>query len=525
MKRAALISVSDKTGLVELARALLKANFVLLATSGSRKSLSEAGIETLSIEEYTGQKEILGGRVKTLHPKIHAGLLARRDNPEHLAQLEADGILPIDVAIINLYPFQKYLASERANDLQAMIELIDVGGPTMLRAAAKNAAAVLPLIDPNDYPAVLAALEQNGLAIEKNADLRARMAAKVFCFTANYDLSIARYLSKTQASKESSSEASFFSPVEGIVLEKVQDLRYGENPQQKAALYRDLSEPATKPRWELLSGKELSYNNLLDFDAAHSCLVRLGQLRPTVVIIKHLNPCGAAYADSVLEALRRAKRCDPRSHFGGVLAFNMQVEADVAAEVREDFAEIVLAPSFSAEALEVLKQSKNLRIIRVPNVPGPARELRAIESGYLIQTPDSSCSAVSDARIVSLRKPSSQELVDLEFAWRLCAQVKSNAIVVVKNGMSLGVGAGQMSRIDSVELALSKAKLHQHSLEGAVAASDAFFPFTDNVETLAKAGITAIISPAGARRDSEVAELADRLKVSLLFTNDRHFRH
>ena len=538
MKKAALLSVSDRAGLVEFAHTLADCGCVLLATSGTTKFLAENGVKTVPIEHYTGQKEILDGRVKTLHPKIHAGLLAKRDNPEHMRQLEAEEILPIDVAVVNLYPFIQNLGSENAQNPAKMVELIDIGGPTMIRAAAKNHKFVLPVIDPADYSAVsvyLRAYTSGALKKEscEGLELRRSLAAKVFTRVAHYNLEIAKYLTHVHVSEQAGEVLAQVDAADdfamgasaGLVLAREQQLRYGENPQQKAALYRDLSSPAAA--WEQLHGKDLSYNNLLDFDAALRLIRSLGSEEPCVCIIKHLNPCGAAYGANLCEALQQAKRGDPRSHFGGILAFNQTVSAEVAEAVREDFAEIVLAPDFAPDALAVLKTSKTLRIIRVPVGAAVKKryEMRIVEGGVLIQEEDAHLSRVSEARTVSSRPAQERELRDLEFAWKVCAQVKSNAIVLVKDGVLIGTGAGQMSRIDSVELALSKAHLHGHDTNGAVCASDAFFPFPDSVETLAHAGVTAIVAPAGAKRDGEAAAAANEAGISLLFASDRHFRH
>ncbi len=533
MKKAALLSVSDRTGLLEFAKCLTECGFTLLATSGTTKFLKENGISTYPIEEYTGQKEILDGRVKTLHPKIHGGLLAKRDNPEHLKQLESEGIMPIDIAVINLYPFVQNLNSESAKDPAKMTELIDIGGPTMIRAAAKNFKHVLPVIDPKDYAEVSQYLRAGGSNASKRSaadlELRRKLSAKVFTTLAHYNLEIAKYLTHVQFTEQGAevdlSDALSMGETAGIVLSRTQSLRYGENPHQKASLYRDLG--AGTRSWEQLNGKELSYNNLLDFDAALKLIRSLSNGEPTACIIKHLNPCGAARGTTLLEALKRAKRGDPRSHFGGILAFSAAVTKEVADDIRGDFAEIVLAPAYEPEALAILQGNKNLRVIKVPVLPSkePRYEMRVVEGGVLIQEEDTSLSSVKEGEIVSSRPPSTQEASDLDFAWRVCSQVKSNSIALVKDGTLVGVGAGQMSRIDSVELAISKARTHEHDLRGAVCASDAFFPFPDSVETLAKAGVTAIIAPGGAKRDPETIEVAKKQSIALVFAKDRHFKH
>lgn len=512
-QKAALLSVSDRTGLEGFARTLQELGYVLLTTSGTAKFLSSVGIKSTLVEEYTGQKEILDGRVKTLHPKIHAGLLARRDDPNHMRQLEEDGILPIEVAAVNLYPFVQNLTSENAADPSRMIEFVDVGGPTMIRAAAKNHASVYPVIDPADYDRVAQALHRG--ASEEGKSLRRDLAVKVFTQLAFDSLEIAKYFSAVGTEEK-------FPSVHGIVLQKTQSLRYGENPHQDGVFYTAVGAPERE--WKQLHGKELSYNNLLDFDAALRIIAGFPSAVPTAVIIKHLNPCGAAMGSSLLEALRKAKRCDPRSHFGGIIAFNGKVDGDVAQEVKEDFAEVVIAPSYSSEALEILQRSKNLRIM-TSGTPASRLEFRAAAGGFLVQEPDAEISEVATLDVVSSRRPTEQEVKDLQFAWMLCSHVKSNAITLAKDGLLVGVGAGQMSRVDSVELAIAKAKRHEHDLRGAVAASDAFFPFTDSIETLAAQGVTAVIAPSGAKRDADVVVTANRVNISLVFAQDRHFRH
>jgi phosphoribosylaminoimidazolecarboxamide formyltransferase/IMP cyclohydrolase len=528
MKKCALLSVSDRTGLPELASALHAAGYTLLATSGTGKALDEAKVPWTSVESYTGLAELLDGRVKTLHPKIHGGILARRDQPHHLKQMEEAQIGPIDVVIVNLYPFLNYVQSEKASKPEEMTELVDVGGPTMIRAAAKNHAFVLPLIDPADYPEVISALSKNKSGDPFSLQMRRRLAAKVFATLSHYDGAIARYFGGLVADA-SSTDASAHLPAECTVsLSKVTDLRYGENPHQKAALYQPSSKALTLftgPTWEQLGGKELSYNNMLDLDAGLRLLSDLPTERITVAILKHLNPCGVATGNTVTEAIERAKECDPRSHFGGVLVCNHPVDRAAAEEIRGDFAELVLAPDFVDGALEVLRSSKNLRILKVDVSTLKGFDLRTIAGGVLVQEPDIDRSRIAHASLSSSRSPSDEELADLELAWRIVGHVKSNAIVLVRDGLLIGVGAGQMSRIDSVELAIRKAKLHGHLLNGAVAASDAFFPFPDSVETLAGEGITCVVAPAGARRDDDVKAVANAKNVSLFFASDRHFRH
>lgn len=527
MNKYALLSVSDQTGLPELAAALHKAGYVLLATSGTGKCLEAAKVPWSSVESYTGLAELLDGRVKTLHPKIHGGILARRDSQSHLAQMEAAEIGPIDVVVVNLYPFLKYLGTERAKDPLEMTELVDVGGPTMIRAAAKNHRFVLPLIDPTDYPEVIATLASAKAGSDPfPIEFRRHLAAKVFKALSQYDGAIAGYFAGL-AEGDKQEPSSLPERFEGSFV-RTAELRYGENPHQKAALYTPHSSQLAfiaGPQWKQLGGKELSYNNMLDFDAALRLLGDLPQDKPTVAILKHLNPCGVASGRTVIDAIKRAKECDPRSHFGGVLVSNTTIDKEAAEEIRGDFAEIVIAPGFKPDALEELRMSKNLRILEVSRAALAGYDVRTVAGGLLVQEPDVAASTMSHAKLVSNRTPTDEELADLDLAWRVVRHVKSNAIALVRDGLLIGVGAGQMSRIDSVELALKKARSHGHLLDGAAAASDAFFPFPDSVQTLGDAGITCIVAPAGARKDEEVKLAANEKGVSLFFAANRHFRH
>ncbi|MDC0357771.1 bifunctional phosphoribosylaminoimidazolecarboxamide formyltransferase/IMP cyclohydrolase [Oligoflexia bacterium] len=532
MKKAALLSVSDRTGLVAFAKKLKQAGYILLGTSGTSKFLEQEGVEVLRIEEYIAQPEILDGRVKTLHPKIHAGLLARRDDPEHMRELEEHEIYPIEIAIVNLYPFVDNLKTDKVDDPMQMVELVDIGGPTMIRAAAKNFHSVYPVIDPADYDLVWESVASNSeVSADDKLRLRHKLATKVFAALADYNLQIAKYFSNVaileaepKISCSVDKAANFnFGGFTGEVLSQQQTLRYGENPHQQAAFYRPLA--GLTKNWEQLNGKELSYNNILDFNAALQIVSGLQTAHPTAVIVKHLNPCGVAVSDTLVNALAGAKRGDTRSHFGGIIGLNQTVTLEVAEALCSDFAEIILAPAFDEDALARLKKKKNLRVIRVDLVQAREFESRSAGGGVLIQQLDSGVSEISSCEVVSQKKPSKTELVDLQLAWTLCAHVKSNAIALVKEGMLLAVGAGQMSRIDSAELAISKADTHGHELAGAVAASDAFFPFPDCIELLAQRGVTTFIAPGGAKRDNEVIEMADKAGVSLLFAGDRHFRH
>ena len=526
MEKVALLSVSDRTGIVDFARVLLRQGYTLLATSGTAKLLKEQGVGATAIEDFTKSPEILGGRVKTLHPRIHGGLLADLHNPEHVQQLTEHGIPPVEIAIINLYPFLQGVKSAAATDLRKMVELVDIGGPTMIRAAAKNFRSVLPVIDPGDYPELAQWIEQHGTVRGMPEAKRFAYARKVFLQIAEYDLAIAKYMGQVAIDESGglTPQPTAFGTVGGAVLVREQVLRYGENPHQKAAFYRELG---CGPRsWSQLQGKELSYNNLLDFDAALRLIRSCDPKRPAAAIMKHLNPCGVAYGTTLVQALQKAKRSDPRSHFGGILAFNGVVTPEVAEEIREDFAELVVAPAIEPQARSVLEKSKNLRVLTyAADAAMSATELRTVEGGVLVQEVDRGVSAVREATVVSKRRPTPAEEADLQFAWLIAMAVRSNAISIAKDEQLLAVGGGQMSRIDSVEVALHKCRTHRHDTAGAVAASDAFFPFPDSLETLAAAGVRAVIAPSGAKRDSDAIAAADAHGVALLFAADRHFRH
>ena len=531
MSRAALLSVSDRAGIVEFAQALQQLGYQLLSTGGTGKHLSQNGVAITAIEDYTQQKEILDGRVKTLHPKVHAGILARRDDAGHMAQLASDRTAQIDLVVVNLYPFSEKVRGESARDPAAMIEYIDVGGPTMLRAAAKNFKSVFAVCDPQDYARVIECLRSGKRDSREGLELRRELACKVFALLAKDNSEVASYLAGVEANQAAALECTAGevsvqagAALWGMLLQRRQTLRYGENPAQKAWSYIPWGQRETS--WTQFAGKELSYNNLLDCDAAFRLLRDFRQGRPVAFIIKHLNPCGVAAGETTLQALTRAKLCDPRSHFGGIIGFNRTVSEEVADNIREDFAEIVVAPDYEPKALALLQRNKNLRLIRYDlEAPGCAIEIRAIQDGFLLQEPDHSASTISDAGRVTGEAPSSEVQRDLAFAWKICAHVKSNAIVLVNDTMTIGVGAGQMSRIDALELAISKAKTHGHSLRDCVCASDAFFPFPDSIEKLSEIGARAVIAPSGAKRDEEIVQLAQRLGLTLLFAKDRHFRH
>ncbi|MEX0960807.1 MAG: bifunctional phosphoribosylaminoimidazolecarboxamide formyltransferase/IMP cyclohydrolase [Burkholderiales bacterium] len=517
-RRQALISVSDKSGVVEFAKALARFEIGLLSTGGTARLLKEAGLTVTEIGDYTGFPEMLDGRVKTLHPKVHGGILARRDLPAHMDAISTAGIPPIDIVVVNLYPFVQTVANPDCT-LEDAIENIDIGGPTMVRAAAKNWQHVAIVTDPADYAVLLSEMESASGAI--SSETRFRLARKAFSHTAAYDGAISNYL--TSVDIEGKREA--FSGQFNASFAKMQDLRYGENPHQRAALYRDLQAPAgLLSTYVQLQGKELSYNNIADADAAWECVKTFAQ--PACVIVKHANPCGAAIADSTLNAYRRAFSTDPTSAFGGIIAFNRELDASTADAVAQQFVEVVIAPAVSAEARQLLAQKQNVRVLEVAAGDGAnGLDFKRVGGGLLVQAPDSHNVDASDFRIVTKKQPSQAQLTDLLFAWRVAKYVKSNAIVFCGDGMTLGVGAGQMSRVDSAKIASIKAENAGLSLQGSVVASDAFFPFRDGVDVVAHAGATAIIQPGGSVRDEEVIAAADEHGIAMALTGIRHFRH
>jgi phosphoribosylaminoimidazolecarboxamide formyltransferase/IMP cyclohydrolase len=521
--RRAIISVSDKRGLVELAKLLARRGIEILSTGGTAKALGAAGVATTAIADYTGAPEILEGRVKTLHPKIHGGLLGRPIE-EHERQMKEHGIEPIDLVVVNLYPFRETVA-KRDVTLADAIENIDIGGPSMLRSSAKNYERVAVVVDPADYDAVGAEIEASG---EIARATRFRLAKKAFAHTAAYDGAIAGWL--TTFPEEGGAREPF---PETLTLQwrRERALRYGENPHQSAAFYVEDAGGETRPalgRSVVLQGKELSYNNLLDLDAALEAVLEFGD--PAVVIVKHTNPCGVGVGATAVAAYERALETDPLSAFGGIVAVNRTVEADLARELVELFLECVIAPGFDAAARELLAKKKNLRLVAfgdftpgdLDGAAGATPLLRGVSGGLLVQSRDRSIVAASAARAVSKRAPSAAELAALDFAWRVGKHVKSNAIVFAREGQTVGIGAGQMSRVDAARVAVMKAKL---PLAGTVVASDAFFPFRDGVDAIADAGATAIIQPGGSVRDDEVIAAADERGLAMLFTGMRHFRH
>ena len=509
----ALLSVSDKRGLVAFARELVALRWELVSTGGSAEALRRAGIPVVAVEQVTGMPELMEGRLKTLHPKVHGGLLARRDHPGDRAALAQHGITPIDLVAVNLYPFRETVARPDVSEAQA-IEQIDIGGPAMLRSAAKNHRAVIAVVDPDDYPVVLAALQ----AGEVPLTLRRTLAAKVFAHTAAYDAAIHRYL--TEATPGWPERIT-------LTLERRQELRYGENPHQSAALYAT-EEPGIR-ELEQLHGKELSFNNLLDVDAALMAVAPWsGADRAACAIIKHTTPCGLALGRSAAEAYGRALATDRTSAFGSVIGFNGAVDRAVAEAMRDLFVEVVVAPAFQADALAVFRDKKNLRVVRLPlTADGGGWDFKRLRGGFLAQERPRPDQVVDEAawRVVTRRQPTEAEWRDLRFVWAAVGAVKSNAIVLARDEAAIGIGAGQMSRVDAAFLAVHKARQQGHDPAGAVLASDAFFPFADGVEEAAEAGVRAIIQPGGSVKDVEVVAAADRADLAMVFTGVRQFRH
>ena len=520
----ALLSVSDKTGVVELARELHGRGWTLLSTGGTARALRDAGLPVTEVSEVTGHPEMMEGRVKTLHPAVHAGLLGRRDNADDVAQMRAHGYEPIDLVAVNLYPFRETVARPGAT-LQDAIENIDIGGPSMLRSAAKNHASVWVVIDPADYSTVLAALDSGDE--ERALTIRRRLAAKVYAHTSEYDRAITDYLSRSVDGGGGGVSAEFPQGVT-ISLAKVQDLRYGENPDQPAAFYRDESATAGLAALRQLHGKELSFNNLLDVEGA---LLAVSAWRESPLaacaIIKHTTPCGIAVGADAAEAYRKALSTDPTSAFGSVIAFNVPVTEEAAVLMRANFVEAIVAPSFVEAGLRLLTEKKNLRLLELPSLPADENELdwKRVRGGFVAQRRLSMRFPEDAWRVVSQRPPSAEEMDDLRFAWRAVASVKSNAILLARGGMALGIGAGQMSRVDSSRIAVMKARDNGFGLAGAALASDAFFPFRDGVDAAAEAGVRAIIQPGGSVRDDEVIAAADEHGMAMVFTGRRLFRH
>ncbi|HEU4851896.1 MAG TPA: bifunctional phosphoribosylaminoimidazolecarboxamide formyltransferase/IMP cyclohydrolase [Telluria sp.] len=528
MIKQALISVSDKTGVLDFARALSALGVNILSTGGTAKLLLDNGVPCTEVADYTGFPEMLDGRVKTLHPKVHGGILARRDFPEHMAKLSEHGMPTIDMVVVNLYPFQQTVAKEDCS-LEDAIENIDIGGPTMLRSAAKNHRDVVVVCDPSDYGPVLA--EMKGTGTEAGCvsyDTRFMLAKKVFAHTAQYDGAITNYLSSLGEDRQHATRSAYPKTL-NMAFEKVQDMRYGENPHQSAAFYRDLAPAAgALASYTQLQGKELSYNNIADADAAWECVKTLGGLGSPAgcVIVKHANPCGVAIGANALDAYERALKTDPTSAFGGIIAFNVEVDGQAAQAVSKLFVEVLIAPSFTAEARSIMAAKQNVRLLEIPLGAGSnPYDLKRVGGGLLVQSPDNKDVGMGELRVVTKKQPTQEQLQDLMFAWRVAKFVKSNAIVFCAGGMTLGVGAGQMSRIDSARIASIKAQNAGLTLAGSAVASDAFFPFRDGLDVVVDAGATCVIHPGGSMRDQEVIDAADERGVVMLYTGTRHFRH
>ena len=530
--RRALLSVSDKTGLIPFAAGLAGLGVDLISTGGTARALREAGLRVTDVAEITGFPEMLDGRLKTLHPRIHGGLLGIRENPEHERQMAAQGIVPIDLVAITLYPFEATTARPDVSLAEA-VENIDIGGPAMIRSAAKNFEAVAVIVDPQDYGSILDELKRNDGWLSRAT--RFGLARKAFAHTARYDALIAGYLE----SGDLASDGSWLSATQGVLgsrlsfphllhvrLEKVQELRYGENPHQRAAFYRDLALRGGIAAARQVQGKELSYNNLMDLHAAWELAQEWNE--PVVDIIKHTNPCGVATAAELVQAYTRARDTDPISAYGGVLGVNRPLDAATAREIASTFVEAVVAPEYTAEALSILKDRKNLRLLEMPSAMshGPSAmsgfEMRRVSGGMLVQDRDDVDLDPGSLKVVTRRAPTDAEMRALRFAWRVAKHVKSNAIVLATEHAAVGIGAGQMSRVDSAKLARMKANF---PTQGTALASDAFFPFRDAVDAAAEAGVTAVIQPGGSVRDAEVIAAADEHGMAMVFTGIRHFRH
>ena len=515
----AILSVSDKTGITEFAKQLEQGGWDILSTGGTARALREAGVKVTDVSDITKHAEILGGRVKTLHPAVHSGILSRRANAEDMQTLQRHGYGTIDLVAVNLYPFHEAVAGNLPLD-EAMEE-VDIGGPTMLRAAAKNHADVIVVVDPADYARVTAAIGSNSVDIK----LRRELAQKVFAHTARYDGAITAYF----AEQSGEGKRDEFPESMSLQLQRVQSLRYGENPDQPAAFYAESGAPADAlPSLEQLHGKELSFNNILDIEAGVQAVSAFhDDDKHACVIIKHTTPCGVAVADTAEHAYEKALECDPVSAFGGIVAYNRALTGAAAEAMVNAFLEIVVAPEFEPEALEILRRKKNLRIIKLAVTPSSMDELdfKRVRGGMLVQTRMHMVFPETDWRVVTSRQPEANEMDDLRFAWKVCASVKSNAIVLAHDGRTLGIGAGQMSRVDSSRIAVMKANDQGAQLTGAALASDAFFPFRDGVDAAAAAGVKAIIQPGGSVRDEEVIQAANEHGMAMVFTGRRVFRH
>jgi phosphoribosylaminoimidazolecarboxamide formyltransferase / IMP cyclohydrolase len=527
----ALISVSDKTGIVDLAKDLAALGVALISTGGTAKLLADAGLKVSEVAEVTGFPEMLDGRVKTLHPRVHGGLLARRDVPEHMGALKEHSIDTIDILIVNLYPFEATVAKPGCS-LGDAIENIDIGGPAMVRSAAKNWKDVAVLTDASQYAGVIAEIKADGKVSDKT---KFALSVAAFNRISNYDAAISDYLSSLQDGELGVVKRSEFPAQSNGRFVKLQDLRYGENPHQNAAFYRDLHPaPGSLVTAKQLQGKELSFNNIADADAAWECVKSF--TGPTCVIVKHANPCGVAVGANALEAYSKAFQTDPTSAFGGIIALNCPLDGAAALQISKQFVEVLMAPSFTAEALEVFKSKVNVRILQIDLPPAStdtspwaqgrnAHDIKRVGSGLLIQSADNHELTLADLKVVTKLQPTAQQLQDLLFAWKVAKYVKSNAIVFCLGGMTMGVGAGQMSRLDSARIASIKAGHAKLSLQGTVVASDAFFPFRDGLDVVVDAGATCVIQPGGSMRDQEVIDAANERSVAMVYSGVRHFRH
>ncbi|AJF07326.1 bifunctional phosphoribosylaminoimidazolecarboxamide formyltransferase/IMP cyclohydrolase [Geoalkalibacter subterraneus] len=517
--KRALISLSDKTGIVEFARELTAFGVEILSTGGTAKLLRDNGLTVKDVSDFTGFPEMLDGRVKTLHPKVHGGLLGMRDNPEHVAKMKEHGIEPIDMVVVNLYPFEATVAKPGCS-LEDAIENIDIGGPTMLRSAAKNNRDVTVIVDNSDFAAVLDEMKSANGAVSRETNFR--LAVKVYQHTAAYDGAISNWLGR-----KLDEESADFPPTLSFQFHKAQGMRYGENPHQKAAFYveKDVKEASIATARQL-QGKALSYNNIADTDAALECIKQFGE-GPACVIVKHANPCGVALGDNLLDAYERAFKTDPESAFGGIIAFNRTLDAATArAIVDRQFVEVIIAPDVADDAAEVVAAKKNVRLLACgqwQEEPVARLDFKRVNGGLLVQ--DADLALIDEMKVVTKRQPTDKEMKDLLFTWRVSKFVKSNAIVYGKDGMTIGVGAGQMSRVNSARIAAIKAEHAGLDVKGSVMASDAFFPFRDGIDNAAEVGISAVIQPGGSIRDEEVIAAADEHGMAMVFTSMRHFRH
>ena len=516
--KKAIISVSDKVGIVNLAKNLTEFDVEILSTGGTAKKLRDGGIKVTDISDYTKSKEILNGRVKTLHPKVHGGLLAIRDDENHMSQMNENDIEAIDMVIVNLYPFEEVIKKEDVEFSEA-IENIDIGGPTMLRSAAKNYKYVTIVTNPEDYKLISKELKKNKGSISPETNYK--LAVKAFSYVARYDAAISNFLSSINEDGSRTKLPSSFT----LHLEKNMGLRYGENPHQDGAFYveTDISEPCISNALQL-QGKELSLNNIYDTNSAYELVKEFKNT--ACVIVKHNNPCGVAESETTLDAFLKAKECDPISAFGGIIALNTELDEATASEIANMFVEVIIAPSYSDKALDIIGTKKNVRVLQTPeikNISLNGYDIKKVVGGALIQDRDiTSDDDFVDFKVPTKRQPTEQEINDMKFAWKVCKHVKSNAIIYVKDGQTVGIGAGQMSRVDSVQIAKMKAQI---PTEGAVLASDAFFPFRDAIDEAAKAGIKAIVQPGGSIRDEEVVAAADEHGMAMIMTGVRHFKH